>query len=83
MDASHHFHYELFVPNIYENIDDDAKNKDHNISDNHFNSSSEWLAGEQMEKFFSWAENKTGELIHTINDRSGRKSTVYWKCTNE
>ena len=53
--------------NIYENIDDNPINKVPNISDNHFNSSSEWLAGEQMEKFLSWAENKTGELIHTIN----------------
>jgi len=65
--------------NIYENMDDNPNHKVHNISDNHFYSSSEWLAGEQMEKFLSWAENKTGELIHTINDRSGRKSTIYWK----
>ena len=60
-------------------MDDNPNHKVHNISDNHFYSSSEWLAGEQMEKFLSWAENKTGELKHTINDRSGRKSTTYWK----
>tara|TARA_A100000164_G_scaffold17347_2_gene14200 strand:+ start:544 stop:1254 length:711 start_codon:yes stop_codon:yes gene_type:complete len=56
---------------------------DHQIEDNLFIASSEWLSGEQASRFFEWAKSKNGILTHRIKNRNGRVSDLRWRVNVE
>lgn len=56
---------------------------DHQIEDNLFIASSEWLSGEQASRFFDWAKSKNGIITHRIKNRNGRVSDLRWRVNVE
>lgn len=56
---------------------------DHQIEDNLFIASSEWLSGEQASRFFEWAKSKNGIITHRIKNRNGRVSDLRWRVNVE
>ena len=55
----------------------------HQIEDNVFIASSEWLSGEQVSRFFEWAKSKKGIITHRIKNRNGRVSDLRWRVNDE
>jgi hypothetical protein len=56
---------------------------EHQIEDNLFIASSEWLSGEQASRFFDWAKSKNGIITHRIKNRNGRVSDLRWRVNVE
>tara|TARA_Y100000768_G_scaffold137769_1_gene102590 strand:+ start:339 stop:1049 length:711 start_codon:yes stop_codon:yes gene_type:complete len=66
-----------------ESFHSDPQITDHQIEDNLFIASSEWLSGEQASRFFEWAKSKNGILTHRIKNRNGRVSDLRWRVNVE
>ena len=66
-----------------ESFHSEPEINDHQIEDNLFIASSEWLSGEQASRFFEWAKSKNGILTHRIKNRNGRVSDLRWRVNVE
>ena len=56
---------------------------DHRVEGDCFIGSSEWLSGEQVARFTTWATSRSGIITHRIKDKSGRVSELRWRVSGE
>jgi len=56
---------------------------DHRVEGDCFIGSSEWLSGEQIARFTTWATSRSGIITHRIKDKSGRVSELRWRVSGE